>query len=402
MRACRFCDEKYIIMTRSHWFSPLDNAHVNSSYAALAPLEARGVAPHRASPTRFFCSGLYSVIVATMLAFSGVVAHADELSDATQLLRQKQHAQALDKVNQFLAAKPRDAQARFLKGLILADQNKIPEAVDIFTKLTQDYPELPEPYNNLAVLYASQGQYEKARQALEMSIRTHPSYATAYENLGDVYAKLASQAYDKALQLDSSNAAAKSKLSMVREMISSAARPSAQAAAARPAVVAAAPKVEPPAAPPAKPVPATPAANPAAVPAPAPKVAAAAAPAVAARDEQEEVIRAVRNWASAWSQQDVKRYLSHYADSFKAPNGQSRGEWEKVRRQRIGAPKRIEVSISSPKVTLSGNGAATVTFRQSYRSDRLNVSSNKTMVMTKSDGKWMINQELIGKERSGS
>src|SRR2546425_9737176 len=75
----------------------------------------------------------------------------------------------------------------------------------IFTKLTQDYPELPEPYNNLAVIYASQGQYEKARAALEQSIRTHPSYATAYENLGDVYAKLASQAYDKALQLDSSN-----------------------------------------------------------------------------------------------------------------------------------------------------------------------------------------------------
>jgi tetratricopeptide (TPR) repeat protein len=65
--------------------------------------------------------------------------------------------------------------------LILTEQGNSKEAIEIFTKLTQDYPELPEPYNNLAVIYASQGQYDKARAALEQSIRTHPSYATAYE-----------------------------------------------------------------------------------------------------------------------------------------------------------------------------------------------------------------------------
>ena len=106
-----------------------------------------------------------------------------------------------------LAAKPKDAQARFLKGLIFAEQGNAKDATDVFLQLTKDYPDLPEPYNNLAVIYASQGQYDKARGALEQSIRTHPSYATAYENLGDVYAKLASQAYDKALQIDSANAA---------------------------------------------------------------------------------------------------------------------------------------------------------------------------------------------------
>ena len=79
-----------------------------------------------------------------------------------------------------------------MKGLILTEQGKPADAIKIFTGLTEDYPELPEPYNNLAVLYASQGQYDKARTALEMSIRTHPSYATAHENLGDIYAKMAS------------------------------------------------------------------------------------------------------------------------------------------------------------------------------------------------------------------
>src|SRR6478672_5797239 len=166
-------------------------------------------------------------------------AHADDLQDASRMLKAGQHQQALEKVNKVLAAKPRDPQARFLKGLIYTDQGNSKEAIEIFTKLTQDYPELPEPYNNLAVIYAAQGQYEKARVALEQSIRTHPSYATAYENLGDVYAKLASQAYDKALQIDSSNKGAQNKLSLVRELVGGAAPvavASAKAAADKAAV----------------------------------------------------------------------------------------------------------------------------------------------------------------------
>src|ERR687891_1840778 len=148
-----------------------------------------------------------------------LTALADDLQDAAKLLKAGQHKQALERVNRALASKPRDPQARFLKGVILTEQGNTREAIDIFTRLTQDFPELPEPYNNLAVIYASQGQYERARVTLEQSIRTHPSYATAYENLGDVYAKLASQAYDKALQLDKSNTGAQNKLSLARQIV---------------------------------------------------------------------------------------------------------------------------------------------------------------------------------------
>src|SRR6267378_2505998 len=160
------------------------------------------------------------VILLCALAFlAAAPARADEVGEAQKLLKAGQSQQALERVNRALNANPKDPQARFLKGLIFTEQGKQGEAIEIFTKLTQDYPNLPEPYNNLAVIYASQGQYDKARTALEQSIRTHPSYATAYENLGDVYAKLASQAYDKALQLDSSNSGAKNKLSLVRELV---------------------------------------------------------------------------------------------------------------------------------------------------------------------------------------
>src|SRR6476620_8037659 len=143
---------------------------------------------------------------------------SDPLQDANQLFRQGQFDRAMERVNSYLATRPKEARARFLKGLILTEQNKPGEAIKIFTDLSQDYPELPEPYNNLAVLYASQGQYDKARNSLEMAIRTHPSYATAHENLGDIYAKMASQAYDKALQLDKSNTTAQTKLNLIKDL----------------------------------------------------------------------------------------------------------------------------------------------------------------------------------------
>jgi tetratricopeptide (TPR) repeat protein len=159
----------------------------------------------------------YALLIALMgLAFAGAPGHADESDEVSKLIQSGQFEQAQARADAYLANRPNDAQMRFLKGLILTERNKTAEAITVFTKLTEDFPELPEPYNNLAVLYAGRGEYEKARESLEMAIRTHPSYATAHENLGDVYAKLASQSYDKALQLDGRNSTAQTKLSLVR------------------------------------------------------------------------------------------------------------------------------------------------------------------------------------------
>jgi tetratricopeptide (TPR) repeat protein len=351
---------------------------------------------------------LVALIVGLALA---AVSHAqsDDLQDISRLLKQGQHAQALERVNQYLATRPRDAQGRFMKGLILVEQNKVADAIDVFTRLSQDYPELPEPYNNLAVLYAAQGQYEKARQSLEMSIRTHPSYATAHENLGDVYTKLASQAYDRALQLDSSNSAAQTKLSLVREMILGTNRTARAAARTEPAkaaeppkatVLAAAPKASTVGAPEAKPAaePKGPEAKPA--PVPEAKPAAGKAPEKqadkGAATSSEDVSKAVLGWAQAWSKKNVDAYLAYYARDFKTPNGEPRGEWEKARRQRITAPKHIEVSVDGLKVSAIDANSAKISFRQHYRSDSLKTDSSKTLVMVRVDGKWLIQQERVG------
>jgi tetratricopeptide (TPR) repeat protein len=346
-----------------------------------------------AAPRSGLRQGLVALAAAALVM--ALPARADDLQDAAKLLKGGQHSQALERVNKALSSKPRDPQARFLKGLILTEQGNTREAIDIFSKLTQDFPELPEPYNNLAVIYASQGQYEKARTALEQSIRTHPSYATAYENLGDVYAKLASQAYDKALQIDSSNAGAQNKLSLVRELVGG------PAAAGKPPLVVAqkspapeAPAAEKPAAP--KPAPEKPAAKPAEKAA-AQKPAAEKAPAQKPADSPDgEVVATVNAWAQAWSKKDADGYLSYYAKDFKTPGSESRAVWEKARRSRITAPKSISVAIASPKVTMSGANQATVTFRQNYRSEVLKSSNTKTLVMVKSEGRWQIQQERSG------
>ena len=130
------------------------------------------------------------------------------VTEIQHLLKQGQTEQALAKADALIAAQPNDAHARFLKGQILGDAGRTQEAIALFTRLTEDFPELPEPYNNLAALYAQQKQYDKARAALEMAVRVSPNYALAHENLGDVYAKLAARAYEQAARLGAADAGA--------------------------------------------------------------------------------------------------------------------------------------------------------------------------------------------------
>lgn len=352
---------------------------------------------------------------------------ADPIQDLQALVKQGQFSQALERADSMLASKPRDAQVRFLKGVVLSELNRGAEAIIVFQKLTEDYPELPEPYNNLAVLYAQQRQYDKARNALEMAIRTHPSYATAHENLGDIYARLASQAYDKALALDSSNVAAQNKLALIREMISVSGgkpgRPAAPAVAAAPVAApkpsAPTPAVVPPA--PAKPAPApataTPAQTPAVVASTKPAVAAAPASApapapvvkeepkpVAKRPEPKDetppqaaaISKAVQSWAGSWARKDVKSYLGHYARDFEPPKGLNRKAWEEERTQRLTKPGTIEVDLENVKVVSVNGDRATVKLRQHYRSANLSTSSNKTLNLINQDGKWVIQQERVG------
>jgi len=343
---------------------------------------------------------LLRLLALTALVGTGAAqAQANDYAEITQLLKAGKAAEALTKADQRLSATPRDPQLRFLKGVAQADSGKPADAVATFTKLTEDYPELPEPYNNLAVLYANQNQLDKARTALEMAIRTNPSYATAHENLGDIYAKLASQAYNKALQLDAANATSvKPKLALIRELFSADIAKGAKPAAAAPApaVVATqrpAPAPAPAAAPAPTPAPAATAAAPAATPAPAP-AAPDAAKQEAAKDAK-EVTAAVQAWATAWAAKDMKAYLGAYGKDFDPPGRMTRAAWEKEREARIVGKSKITVQVSDLNVSVNGN-KATARFRQAYSADSLNVSSRKTLDLVESNGRWLIVREATG------
>ena len=341
---------------------------------------------------RFFrratlCAGALS------LCFS-LSAGADEIQDINKLFKQKEYAPALERVNTYLADKPKDARARFLKGLILTEQGHSADAISVFTALTVDYPELPEPYNNLAVLYAGKGEYDKARIALEKAIRTHPSYTTAHENLGDIYAKLASQAYDRALQLDRSNTGTQTKLAMIQDLFTG----DATRNAATSTVSLAKPKAAAPA--PVAALVVAPVVVAAAAPAPASAiVAGATGPAVArnSADDTGRALKTVDDWAAAWSSQNVDAYLALYAADFKTPGGESRTAWAATRRERVSRPELIKVSISNANVSIRDDSHATVTFRQSYRANHLQTLSRKTLLLVKTDGKWLIQEERSGK-----
>lgn len=393
----------------------------------------------RAFPSGFaFTCGALRVLVVVVGLTVAAGAHADDYADVNVLIKGGKLGEALSKAEQYLAGKPRDPQMRFIKGVIQTESGKPADAIATFTQITQDYPELPEPYNNLAVLYANQSQFDKARAALEMAIRTNPSYATAHENLGDVYAKLASQAYSKALQLDGSNTGVQPKLALIRTLFTPEPRsqkpgvpaPTAPAAAApaavktpvaaavtpsakAPVIAAVTPSAKAPVvaatAPPAK----TPVVSAAvAPPAKAPVVAAVTPPAAAAAvtaavpkatqvspvadsSAEKDVEAAVRAWAAAWASKDVSSYLGSYGKDFATPSGLARKAWEEDRRTRIVGKSRIAVKLDNLSVAVNGDKAR-ARFKQGYSADSLNVSSRKTLDLAKAGERWVIVRESTG------
>ena len=363
-------------------------------------------------PTRTFlsCTPLSAALRMICLAatLSAPLAHADDYSDVNRLVRAGQYPEALSKAEQYLVGKPRDPQMRFLRGVIQTETGKTGDAITTFSKITEDYPELPEPYNNLAVLYAGQSQFDKARAALEMAIRTNPSYTTAHENLGDIYARLASQAYSKALQLDGANTAVQPKLALIRTLFSADSKSPSKPAAPPPAP-APVPAVKPIAPPPVTPVvPVAPVASvapvakaaPAAAPARAvetPVAAAKPAPAPPAANAAAEksIEAAVRAWADAWASQNMATYLASYAQTFNPPGKQSRNAWEDERRLRIVGKSRIQVKLSNLAIATKGS-KATAKFKQDYSSDTFSDSSRKTLDMAKIGESWVIVRESTG------
>jgi tetratricopeptide (TPR) repeat protein len=352
------------------------------------------------------------------LLLTGVLAGkvwADDFSEVAQLSREGKFVEALAKADVYLSSRPKDAQMRLLKGLVQRDAGKPNDAINTFARMNEDFPELPEPYNNLGVIYADQNQLDKARTAFEMALRTNPSYSTAHENLADVYGRLSSAAYNKALQIDLSTAAVAPKLALVRQIITL--NPTKLSAAQ----LAALPKVQPATQVAIAATKASPETAPKAAPLPEPAVRPTREPATAARKPADdnspttaksattkaaptpptdttanrEVEQAVQRWVTAWGDKDLKAYFAAYGRDFDPAGKQSRNAWEEERRARIEGKANISIQLTDLQTLVRGN-TALVKFRQNYRANGIAISSRKTLEMVRQGDNWKIVREAVG------
>tara|TARA_B100001105_G_C22353622_1_gene426885 strand:+ start:413 stop:1345 length:933 start_codon:yes stop_codon:yes gene_type:complete len=252
-----------------------------------------------------------------------------------------------------------DPELLFYKGINETNLGKKNQAIDTFRDLTERFPELPEPFNNLAVLYAEKAQYRLAKEILEQAIKTNPSYLTAHINLGDIYTKMASEAYNKALEIDKSNNIAITKLSMITQLFNY--QPNTKntvidSIKRKPAV----------------------------------KVVK-----LSKKRLSQNILNSIENWKTAWENKDMKSYLNSYASNFNYPNKMTKSDWEKYRTNRIISKKIINLSLSNIQLKF-GKEKITAVFIQNYKSGNLNQTSNKTLVFIEENGDWLILEETSG------
>lgn len=393
------------------------------------------------------------VVTSILTASLASPAFANDYPELRELMRKGRLDEAGRQVASLLRDTPRDPDLLFAQAVIAERAGDIDRAMTLYRDLNRRHPGLLEPYNNLAILEARQGNYKAAVEVLESALEANPSVATAYQNLTAIYAQLASAAYRKALNSETPlqplqlasldqleplpGAVAQQTPSLVASVENFVSKsldsaPSEQtgeqeivlaAAGEEPEVIGRtgsdkpssttvrAEVVETPAAGTNTPEPSasialadSPVDGNDREPAPTetkPVVVAAATPTAEARKAVEEaaaqkqnLINHVKSWARAWSDRDVDRYLDHYSDSFIPRNGLTHAEWRKQRYGRLRWREFIEVEPSGFSVELDGN-TAKVNFTQYYKSDRMEDTIPKTLVMKRENGRWLIVRELI-------
>ena len=163
-------------------------------------------------------------LVALLAAMGMPCARASLADDVNALLAAGQRTEALQRTEQALLVAPRDAQTRFVHGVVLMELGRDAEALELFTRVAQEYPELPEPLNNIALLHARAGRLDAARLALESALRNDPGHRAARANLAEVHLMLAVAAWEQLGRSAPLDARLARRLEAVRALLAPAAR----------------------------------------------------------------------------------------------------------------------------------------------------------------------------------
>lgn len=281
-----------------------------------------------------------------------------DISKLNKLIEEKDYIEAKKIVQQLLDSDKENPQLLFIDGVLLSELGEIENAINVFVSLTKSHPTLPEPYNNLAVLYAQSGNFDLARTALEKSIKTHPSYATAHVNLGDLYTRMASESYNQALQIDKSNKNAKTKLSLIKKLFNF--QPIdknivlAQDAKKTQSFNEVKNKEE---------------------------------------DINEKIFVMIDNWKNAWMSQNFDQYIGHYSDNFKNNKGMDIEKWKQFRKPRIVNKPSINIKLENIEISKNKN-LFSVSFIQIYQSGNIDSTTKKTLLIELVDNHLKIVNEI--------
>jgi tetratricopeptide (TPR) repeat protein len=278
---------------------------------------------------------------------------ATSTAQLQQLIAQNRFADAARDGEQLLQQDPKHAETRFLTAYAYQMNAKTDKAVSLYQGLINDRPELPEPRNNLAMIYLAQGDYDRASQLLVEAINTHRSYAVAYANLSQVYKGIASEAYRRAVSESSEPAkyTHSIELTAITELEID-----------EPIVLAAT--------------------------APEPKTL------VNAANQKTLLIERVKNWAQAWSGKEFADYTEFYSPQYRA-KFDSHDQWVKHRRQRIMRPGSIRIEVSNIQIKWRSDNRAIIDFTQAFDSTRYSDRVVKRLGFNRVDSEWKITEERV-------
>jgi len=139
--------------------------------------------------------------------------------DIYKLIGDKKYPAAMAEIDKELAVNPRNVQLRFIRSRIQIEMGETEAAKKTLLELTQQFPELPEPYNNLAALHAQSGNLDQAKEYLELALKVQPAFPAALENLGDVYTRLAARAYGKAYSINKRLTSSQKKMKLANDIL---------------------------------------------------------------------------------------------------------------------------------------------------------------------------------------
>ena len=310
------------------------------------------------------------LLVLLCLLLPGTALAAASTQQLQLLVEQKKFVKAVLEGNDILQQDPTNTRARFLTAYSYQMIAKTDKAISLYQDLIRDHPTLPEPRNNLAMIYLEQGDYDLASQMLVSAINTRISYAIAYANLSQVYKGIASEAYRRAISQSTEPAKYTHDIELTAIT-----RLDFQGSETAPKIAnlsVSQPVLKEPLA----------------------EDIATTQTVVNAANEGTLLIEKVRNWAQAWSSKDFDNYRASYAPDYRAKFN-THEQWVKYRQKRILRPGDIKVEVSDFTVKQRGANLATVDFTQAFSSPRYSDRVVKRLDFNRVGSQWKIAVERV-------